>query len=473
MAAAQPPALFPAKLPLLRPKHGRWIAGVARGIGMHLGVHVAWVRLAFALSCFAYGAGAIAYVALWVLVPPGDPVAEAARRVRLAQSAGAANAPLSRGNTPYGTPRSPEPVPDNPYDYTGLNEEASGRPVSMESMRQVIDEASKPALFACAGVVLIAIALLINQLQTANGLMLPVLLAATGVGLPWLRFNARTGQTWTTVVGVLLVFAAYALLVTQTTIEDGSVPFLYSLCAGFALLAGVLCALVPQLVSLMRTSGRERALKEREEERADMAAHLHDGVLQTLALIQLHAAEPQQVFALARSQERELRSWLYQERTTSDRSVKAGLEEIAAQIEDTHGKPIDVVTVGDARPSAQTDALLDAAAQAMVNAVTHGGEPVSVYCEAGERQVEVFVRDHGEGFDVDAIPEGRLGIRESIMGRVRRRGGTVEIVSRPHWGTEVRMHMPIVAGTSAAQTAAPAKPSAGAEDHGAAGGGAL
>ncbi len=121
IAAAQPPALFPAKLPLLRPKHGRWIAGVARGIGMHLGVHVAWVRLAFALSCFAYGAGAIAYVALWVLVPPGDPVAEAARRVRLAQSAGAANAPLSRGNTPYGTPRSPEPVPDNPYDYTGLS----------------------------------------------------------------------------------------------------------------------------------------------------------------------------------------------------------------------------------------------------------------------------------------------------------------------------------------------------------------
>lgn len=183
-----------------------------------------------------------------------------------------------------------------------------------------------------------------------------------------------------------------------------------------------------------------------------MTAHLHDGVLQTLALIQLHADDEQQVFTLARSQERELRSWLYQERTTSDRSVSAGLQEIAAQVEDTHGKPIEVVTVGDARPSAQTDALLDAARQAMVNAVTHGGEPVSVYCEADRHQVEVFVRDHGNGFDIDDIPPERLGIRESIIGRVRRRGGTVEIVSRPDWGTEVRMHMPLEAGFDSSRT---------------------
>lgn len=103
-----------------------------------------------------------------------------------------------------------------------------------------------------------------------------------------------------------------------------------------------------------------------------MTAHLHDGVLQTLALIQLHADDQQTVFSLARSQERELREWLYQERTTSDRSVNAGLKEIAAHVEDTHGKPIEVVTVGDARPSAQTDALLDATQQALINAVTHG-----------------------------------------------------------------------------------------------------
>ena len=125
--------------------------------------------------------------------------------------------------------------------------------------------------------------------------------------------------------------------------------------------------------------------------------------------------------------------------------MNAGLKEIAAHVEDTHGKPIEVVTVGDARPSAQTDALLDATQQALINAVTHGGEPISVYCEASSKLVEVFVRDHGNGFDVNAIPANRLGIRESIIGRIKRRGGTVEIVSRPQWGTEVRMHMPIAA----------------------------
>ena len=241
-------------------------------------------------------------------------------------------------------------------------------------------------------------------------------------------------------------YVKYAIFVFTSTVPGWGASPRRIIIGGFVLLAGTALAIVPWVSTLIRSLSTERALKEREEERADMTAHLHDGVLQTLALIQLHSNDPQTVFSLARQQERELREWLYQERTTSDRSVSAGLKAIAAQTEDEHGKPIEVVTVGDARPSAQTDALLDATQQALINAVTHGGEPISVYCEAGADKVEVFVRDHGDGFDMNAIPEGRLGIRESIIGRIRRRGGTVEIVSRPHWGTEVRMHMPVADG---------------------------
>ncbi len=108
------------------------------------------------------------------------------------------------------------------------------------------------------------------------------------------------------------------------------------------------------------------------------------------------------------------------------------LKEIAAHVEDTHGKPIEVVTVGDALPSTQTDALLDATQQALVNAVTHGGEPISADCEANDKLVEVFVRDQGDGFDINAVPANRLGLRESIIGRVKRRGGTERLCHAPN-----------------------------------------
>ncbi len=196
-----------------------------------------------------------------------------------------------------------------------------------------------------------------------------------------------------------------------------------------------------------------RALKEREEERADMTVHLHDGVLQTLALIQLHADDEQQVFMLARSAGTRV-AQLAVPGTDHERSrsVSAGLQEIAAQVEDTHGKPIEVVTAGDARPSAQTDALLDAARQAMVNAVTHGGEPVSRVLRGGS----------ASGGGVCARPRQRVRHRrhsartarhtESIIGArapARRHGGDC-VVDPP--GTEVRMHMPLEAGFDSSRT---------------------
>lgn len=484
LAAGRPMPTNQARLPLARPDYGRWFAGVCKSVGMHLGVPVWLVRLAFAASAFVFGAGIITYLFLWITVPAADPIMQA---YMMADERPAGQTPLARGNAPYVPTQAPSYASDSPaapsasafrFGSTagdaastvrtnmpedsvipqGANDSAPDdaafsamnaglydepRKTSGESLEHVLRNAPKPALTALVGLA----ALVISGAMLAGGitvhLVFPLLLAAIGVGVSWLRFNAAEGQLWTMIGGMALVFVAYALFLASYVRDFANLSRL--VIAGLVLLLGIALTVVPWILAIIRDLGTERALKEREEERADMTAHLHDGVLQTLALIQLHASEQQTVFSLARSQERELREWLYQERTTSDRSVSAGLKEIAAHIEDTHGKPIEVVTVGDARPSAQTDALLDATQQALVNAVTHGGEPISVYCEAGDELVEVFVRDHGDGFDVDAVPANRLGIRESIVGRIRRRGGTVEIVSRPRWGTEVRMHMPIVA----------------------------
>ena len=392
---AQPPSAAPS-LPLMRPRNGRVLVGVCRGVSLHLGAPVWLVRLAFAAAALAFGAGVIAYVFLWMFMPVGDPVA-AAQAMSDAASTGFAE-PLSRGNAAYAG--------------TAGDSGRSDADDSSEGLAAALRRAPKPSLVALAGLVFIAISVLLS-FAGGRELIVPLAVAVGGLGLAWSRFDADEGKLPSMLGGIVLLFVGYAIFVFTSTVPGWGASPRRIIIGGFVLLAGTALAIVPWVSTLIRSLSTERALKEREEERADMTAHLHDGVLQTLALIQLHSDDPQT---------------------------------IAAQTEDEHGKPIEVVTVGDARPSAQTDALLDATQQALINAVTHGGEPISVYCEAGADKVEVFVRDHGDGFDVNAIPEGRLGIRESIIGRIRRRGGTVEIVSRPHWGTEVRMHMPVAGG---------------------------
>lgn len=414
-----PEPLLPARMPLTRPKRGRWLTGVCKGIALHLGISVVWVRLAFiALTCL-YGAGIIAYVFLWIFMPAGDPQAVAS-----AEHIPVEQAPLARGNQPA---------------QAGVEDTA----VSAESLSEAIQRAPKPASVALAGFVLLAISLLLVGTGADSQLIIPLLLGLAGIALAWMNLSPNGTQLLSMLGGIALIFIGWAVYVSNVTYAGWGTSPRRIMLSGFIMIACIVLAVMPWANAMLQRLSREQALKEREEERADMTAHLHDGVLQTLALIQLHSEDPSTVFTLARGQERELREWLYQERSTSDRSVSAGLKQIAAEVEDEHGKPIEVVTVGDAHPSAQTDALLDATRQALVNAVTHGSEPVSLYCEATDTTVEVFVRDHGEGFDIDAIPPDRLGIRESIIGRIKRRGGTVEIVSRAGWGTEVRMHMPI------------------------------
>ena len=414
-----PEPLLPARMPLTRPKRGRWLTGVCKGIALHLGISVMWVRLAFiALTCL-YGAGIIAYVFLWIFMPAGDPQAVAS-----AEHIPVEQAPLARGNQPA---------------QAGVEDTA----VSAESLSEAIQRAPKPALVELAGFVLLTIGLLLVGTGADSQLIIPLLLGLAGIALAWMNLSPNGTQLLSMLGGIALIFIGWAIYVSNVTYVGWGTSPRRIMLSGFIMIACIVLAVMPWANAMLQRLSREQALKEREEERADMTAHLHDGVLQTLALIQLHFEDPSTVFTLARGQERELREWLYQERSTSDRSVSAGLKQIAAEVEDEHGKPIEVVTVGDAHPSAQTDALLDATRQALVNAVTHGSEPVSLYCEATDTTVEVFVRDHGEGFDIDAIPPDRLGIRESIIGRIKRRGGTVEIVSRAGWGTEVRMHMPI------------------------------
>ena len=426
----QPEPLIPARLPLRRPNQGRWFCGVCKGLSLHLGVSVVVIRLLFLIAAMMFGAGIVAYVFLWITVPAGDPVA-AARQEAIWYAEEAGRMPLSRGNTQRNA------------DDGAEQSKASG---AETGLADTLAKAPKAAVIALAGAALTGMCLLLLLTGISESYIAPIALALAAVGIAWLYVNNPERQVGSLLAGIAVLFIAvlaFAMAIFHTRLDIARVMILVL----FTLIA-VGLMLVPWATTMSRRLSQEQASKEREEERADMAAHLHDGVLQTLALIQLHSAEPQTVFSLARSQERELREWLYQERTTTDRSVLAGIKELAAGIEDEFGKPIEVVTVGDAQPSAQTDALLDATAQALRNAVTHGDEPISVYAEAQSDKVEVFVRDHGAGFDVNAIPPDRLGIRESIIGRIQRRGGSVEIVSRPNWGTEVRMHMPISTSSS-------------------------
>ncbi len=403
----EPPPLHPARMPLMRPHKGRILCGVCKGVSLHLGIPVFWIRLVMVLMAPKL-ITCVIYCFLWLTLPQGDP-------------------------TQAVQPNDPKSAPLAPSILTEQPDQKEDHSISPGRITR---------LLAGLGIILLLTAVFLLNSGMRPAFVVPCLLFCAGLVLAWLKpENQGTGYHLPTLIGSLALILSAAVIFLLSTQELHWALTLIVL-AGL-LLIGVTAVVVPWVGSILSQLGDERAMKEREEERADMAAHLHDGVLQTLALIQLHADDPHTVFTLARSQERDLRNWLYQERTPSDRSVSTGLSQIAAQVEDDSGKPIEVVTVGDAMPCAQTDALLNAARQALVNAVTHGGEPISVYCEARRNQVEVYVRDHGSGFDMDAIPADRLGIRESIIGRIRRRGGRVEIVSRPGWGTEVRMHMPL------------------------------
>lgn len=407
------------RLPLRRPDRGRVVGGVAAGLALHLDLPVRLVRLLFVLLTPVGGVGLLLYVFWWVTVPVGDPLAVAGA--------------------------------ERPASLQRLARPQQGDPV--ERLRRL------PWTEIAVGVALLAgaAAMLLTRTgaRDVSTWVVPVLLLVAGAALAWSqldavqrerRSGARRPVSGFRLAGGLVIAGVGVLLLVGQDAPPGAL--VQSTVASVAVLGGVALVLAPWWLRLVRELGDERAARARESERADIAAHLHDSVLQTLALIRSRADDPTEVARMARAQERELRAWLYDDRPAPGTSVAAALAAIVAEIEDTRTGPdgeavtIETVVVGDTEPDANTDALLQATREALLNAVRHGRPPVSLYLEAGPEEVEVFVRDRGDGFDPDAVPPDRFGVRESILGRVRRRGGRASVVCKDGGGTEVRLRVP-------------------------------
>ncbi len=404
------------RLPLRRPLRGRWIGGVCLGLAVHLGVSVRLVRLVMVLLTAVALSGPLLYVWFWVTVPIGDPAQVAVEQ----------------------------------------------RPAALSRLAPRLREPGRrfPVTDIAVGALLLITAALLYAVRRGVAIeyswVLPVLIVLAGTALAWSQLDAMQrgrflthagGRTPVSVLrllsGAVLAALGLFLLVGQ---DDPIDVLLRSAVAALAVLTGAALVLAPWWLRLVRELGDERAARARESERADIAAHLHDSVLQTLALIRSRAEQPDDVARLARAQERELREWLYDDRRTPGTSLASDLRGVVAEVEDSRGVAVDVVVVGDCAPDPGTEALLLATREALFNAVNHARGPYSLYLEVADNQAEVFVRDHGDGFDLAEVPTDRFGVRESIIGRVVRRGGTASVKSREGRGTEVHLAVPIVGG---------------------------
>jgi signal transduction histidine kinase len=378
-----------------RPDRGV-LGGVASGIAEHIHVRTRIVRICFILLCTAGGLGLVLYGAYWIVLPtqPG------AKRGRL--------------------------------------------PGWLE--------------FLIAGAIALLAIGVTAQTLPLGGLFLPIMLACLGGALIWrqasdierdrLRVLSRSSLTAPTgqrlgririAAGGALVIAGGVLVLARadfSAIRDGLLAMLVTV-VGIAVVTG------PWWMRLMGQLGAERSERIRNQERADIAAHLHDSVLQTLALIQRNAASPREVARLARGQERELRTLLYGQRTASGQ-LNTELRTVAAEVEDAYAVSVDVVTVGDAELNASLAAAVAAAREALVNAAKHSGvTAVSLYAEVEDGEAAIFVKDRGVGFDPALIADDRQGVRGSIVNRVERHGGKVDVNSREGSGTEIKIRMPV------------------------------
>jgi signal transduction histidine kinase len=282
----------------------------------------------------------------------------------------------------------------------------------------------------------------------AQAALWPFVAGGVGASILWQQADRDQRQRWVvplrqmwlrSLLGVLLVGGGIGGFVAQRVdvAQARSVVI-----AMLIILTGITVIVTPWVVRLWQDLEAERYERIRSQERAELAAHVHDSVLHTLTLIQRNSQDPREVQRLARSQERTLRSWLYQPKADPDQTFAAAIREIAGEVEDDHGVQIEVVCVGDTGLDDRLGASLQAAREAMVNAAKYAETPsVSVYAEVEGDEVAIFVRDRGKGFQLDQIPDDRMGVRGSIIGRMERNGGTAEVRTAPGEGTEVRLEM--------------------------------
>lgn len=396
---------------MYRSADGRLVAGIAAGLAEHLGVATVIVRAAFVVLTAAGGAGLLLYGGLWAFVP------------------------------------------QQPLEAPGV---AAGR--------RAVDRGQLVA-FGCLAVGFVLLANVFG-FGVGGAVVWPVVVAGAGAALIWRqaddvqrsRWLSTARSPWRTEGGqrvedrrrtartdVLRVLAGLVLVVAGLAgflaANHALVQARRGLLAIVTVLVGLAVVAGPWLIRMVGDLSAERRERTRSQERAEIAARVHDSVLHTLALIQRSAEHPREVARLARAQERDLRSWLYRPAAAkaADRLGRA-VEEVAAEVEDVYAVSMDVIVVGDTPLDEPLYALVQAAREAMVNAAKSSGAPaVSVYVEVEEDCVSAFVRDRGKGFELDGVDEDRFGIRESIIGRMTRYGGTAEIRTAPGEGTEVQL----------------------------------
>ncbi|MFC8587960.1 MULTISPECIES: PspC domain-containing protein [unclassified Streptomyces] len=398
---------------LYRSADGRWLGGVARGLAGHLGLPVVWVRTAFAVLAMADGLGAVLYAVFWIVVPLG-----------------------------VGGRTAPRPVFETTPDG-----------------RRRLRKPDRGQVFALAALA-VGLAVVAGNASFDGEMgryVWPIILTGIGLAVFWRQSDNARRASWTDpgrhrrafqlargLVGVALVGTGLAVFV----VVRGSVAQLgTALTAAVAVLTGIALLAGPWLVRMSQDLTEERTMRIRAQERAEVAAHVHDSVLHTLTLIQRNADDPGEVRRLARAQERELRNWLYKPEGTGrdeePETLAEAVKRAAAEVEDKHGVPLEVVVVGDCPLDEGLVAQIQAAREAMVNAAKYGGGggAVQVFAEVDGRTVFVSVRDRGPGFDLDDVPEDRMGVRESIIGRMQRNGGTARLRSPQGGGTEVELEM--------------------------------